>query len=431
MESIVLIDSNVPDNDFLMRAVDRGRCHPIVMSAETGVKDLLSLNIADRLASDRLTSIAWVFSGPERLHDIFKGYDVVRFLEEVTAASPRCTVLHLINVSLETDSGLIFNPYQFLDRCGVRVTLSRNMYGAAHHLIRSAQIFERCRYFTDLIYYYPLVQVDTDTSRTIMGGFNLLDTRCAIKDSPYLKTMQHDLLNHHAIVSKIICTILMKFKELTKVRYDRELVHNLDAVFAALFAYLTSAKALDPVMKATLRRTSQANFDEKIYVIVALLVVNYGIDPAAIVSFCERYGISTADVFLGYIRSGQVVFFAGRDCRDKAIHDICTPLLSMEVNNSYVNDARSVMLGPRTKLVIFSDLDFEGKDVIFENDSFTDNKVVNVAKWRFEFRSYKLAQLEQDFREEKPPAFAPTKKKYSYAPEPARSVRRVGHPDAC
>ena len=170
----------------------------------------------------------------------------------------------------------------------------------------------------------------------------------------------------------------MKYQALKNPRYDKELVHNLGVLF-----------------KKSLVDIADSDVEEKVYIIVAILVVNYGIDPGSVAQFCQKYGIESVDVFLGYIRCGQVVFYTGADRTERATHDICMPMMKKDVPQSTFFSAKCVMLSPRTRLVVHSQAEFEGKTVILENDSFTEDKVVNSLRWYFEFNNYTISVIDR------------------------------------
>ena len=400
MESIIIVDCSVKDIDFLVKAVNKKKAYVVVTANDAGVRELLgqlaNLNIA------KITNVAWVYGDNSNVPAFVAKGEVVKVLDLVKSRSDGFVGLHMVGLGAH-EAPPDPCPWRFFDRVGVKVTASRNLNGAAYHLIQPTPVFERAAYFTDLVDYFPLVQVDEATTQCITSSFKHLDKQCRNRD--FLELMEHDLLNHRNIVSKIICAILMKYQALKNPRYDKDLVHNLSVLFEALFTMLVGSGTLDPAFKKSLVDIADSDFEEKVYIIVAILVVNYGIDPASVAQFCAKYNIESVDMFLGYIRCGQVVFYNGADRTERATHDICMPMMKKDVPQSTFFSAKCVMLSPRTRLVIHGQAEFEGKTVIFENDSFTEDKVVNSQRWFFEFQSYTIAVIDRTAKQ--PPAARP------------------------
>ena len=374
--SLVLVDSSVPDVDFLVHAVNKNVARILVMTPRHDVSDII-----DGIEKTNCTSVVWVYADDSNICDI----SALLKTENLPGG------FHFANLGKTSK----IDPELLSSRGGVRVTESKNLFGMKHHLIRDEPVYERIRYFTELVNLYPLNQVDVDFVTNLSELFDHLDGVCKYtsKRDKIVDVLNHDVVNHVHVASRIICSILMKYQTVKHGTYDPDIVYALNEFFKNMYMLLGKS---DPNFKQALKDLIDADIEGgKVYLIVAILVINYGINPKAVVSYCERYGIESSAVFIGYIRCGQVVFDTDV-CNGAPWIDHCLPALKKIVAKSTVDVTRKLVLSPRTKLKIYKDYDFQGEMTIFENDSFTDDREVVAKKWRFEFASYEISVIDRD-----------------------------------
>ena len=395
MESVLILESSVADVDLLIKAADKRRAYVFVLADDLGAQDLA--RALSKLEMSQLKRIAWFTGAGSQVPALLASNEIVTVLDSVSNSAPLCRGLHFVDTVAATRGACagvppleVAEPYKYVPRTGIKLTACSGALGAAsrHLILPGAAAYDRGDYFTQLVEHYPVVPLAKPQSQPRGDVSNDASNRRAAAQPLY-----DDMLNHVCLASKLICVILMKYKAVQPKKYDVELVKSLDVMFATLFDAVV--RTMDPAYAATLRAVSASDMDEKVYLVVALLAVCHGIGPAEVAAFCSKHGIESTDVFVGYMRSGQVVFYGDANCTGRATHDGCMPASRKRVRASAVTEAKCVLLGPRTRLVVHGQPDLEGTStVIFENASFSDDKVVNSKKWYFRFASYELALLD-------------------------------------
>ena len=367
-ESLVVFDSSVPDLDFLVKTVNKSVAQILIMAGGHRVSGII-----ERIKKSNRASVVWVYGDESKMYDISAVLNLAEF--------------HFINLGKTSK----LNPEWLLLS---NVTESSNLFGMKHHLIRDEPAYEKTQYFNELIDFYPLIQADESFIANLCEIFELLDNTCRIStgDGPVVNVLNHNVINHYVVASRMICSVLMKYQLVKHETYNQGIVDALGVCFQNMRVLLARS---DPNFRQTLDDMIAAKIEDgKVYLIVAILAINYGIDPATILSYCDRYNIESGPIFMGYLRSGQVVFDV--DALSGApITDHCLPAIKKTVARSILDRTRVLVLSPRTKLTIYNNPQFQGRMTVFENDSFTDDKEVVAKKWCFEFESYEISVLDR------------------------------------
>ena len=144
MESILIIDCSVKDIDFLIKAVDRKKTYVVVTANDVGIGELLGQ--LRNLNATSVTNAAWVYGDNSVVEAFVAKAEIVKVLDMLKGRSDRFVGIHMVNIGAGEAPRLC--PWRFFDRVGVKVTMSRNLNG---HLIQPTPVFERVKYFTDLV----------------------------------------------------------------------------------------------------------------------------------------------------------------------------------------------------------------------------------------------------------------------------------------